>query len=430
MVEELHTRECLEYAAKTRRAFCIDQCAQARRAREAAPAIICRACGKKNGAHESGWLVIDGSERHEWDGKVYVCGACVAVVGERAARSLAHACWWCHNLLEGSCARCGRFVSAGTFKGPCTSVNIPVLDRRRCDAEGCPMHPPQASEPARAARDYKGEAAMDAALAISDEYDQARDLVAAQPGESLVDALKRFHDGVCAAPAAPLGIAGRLLDDLLESHVRVTGSSDYSYTDYDGDVEIVRRQWNDARAVASTLRAGLDWTAANGQANSSPLYLALVAEVTRSIEDIRVGSAVAPTARVIMSKLAHVHGLAPLPHAKPVVITLELHGCLPGLDHEAPEGGCRYGTNRCITHVERDDAARVTIHYFKPGSGKWNTDREIEWPRDPEHYTRWRSFEKVTRLPDLVAVCIDTPLGYPVLGYPVARPASTAMEAP
>lgn len=34
MSTELHTQACLEYAAQTRRSFCIDSCAQLRRQRE------------------------------------------------------------------------------------------------------------------------------------------------------------------------------------------------------------------------------------------------------------------------------------------------------------------------------------------------------------------------------------------------------------
>ena len=57
----------------------------------------------------------------------------------------------------------------------------------------------------------------------------------------------------------------------------------------------------------------------------------------------------------------------------------------------------------------------VTIHYFKPQSGKWGyTDEGIEWPPDPSDYTGWKEFKEIRRLPEFTAVCIDTPLGFPV----------------
>lgn len=57
----------------------------------------------------------------------------------------------------------------------------------------------------------------------------------------------------------------------------------------------------------------------------------------------------------------------------------------------------------------------VTIHYFKPHSGKWGyTDEGIEWAPDPSDYTGWKGFKRITRLPEFTAVCIDTPLGFPV----------------
>lgn len=55
----------------------------------------------------------------------------------------------------------------------------------------------------------------------------------------------------------------------------------------------------------------------------------------------------------------------------------------------------------------------VTIHYFK-SSGKWYcSDEDVEWPSDADHYTKWAPFESVVRLKDMVAICMETPMGYP-----------------
>lgn len=62
---------------------------------------------------------------------------------------------------------------------------------------------------------------------------------------------------------------------------------------------------------------------------------------------------------------------------------------------------------------------KVTIHYFKPDSGKWYCDDEdVEWPADPNHYTGFKPFAEIVRMKDMFAVCLETPLG-----FPHARPA-------
>lgn len=64
-------------------------------------------------------------------------------------------------------------------------------------------------------------------------------------------------------------------------------------------------------------------------------------------------------------------------------------------------------------------AARVTIHYFKPGSGKWNTtDEGVLWPTDPNHFTGYKPFAEVVRIKSAWAVCLETPLGHPVSNPP------------
>lgn len=63
------------------------------------------------------------------------------------------------------------------------------------------------------------------------------------------------------------------------------------------------------------------------------------------------------------------------------------------------------------------DYALVTITYFKPG-GKWYMTEEEKWYRDPEHYSKWQKFDDVPRCKDMIAVCIDTPLGFPHIRQP------------
>lgn len=57
-----------------------------------------------------------------------------------------------------------------------------------------------------------------------------------------------------------------------------------------------------------------DWTAYQGKANSSTLYMAIVQDVERVIRDgehfLLTGQANA-VARIIVSRIAHTHGLAP-----------------------------------------------------------------------------------------------------------------------
>ncbi len=70
----------------------------------------------------------------------------------------------------------------------------------------------------------------------------------------------------------------------------------------------------------------------------------------------------------------------------------------------------------CLRRREATDApatARVAIDYFKP-SGKWYTrDANVEWPRDATHHSGWLPFAKLARIKSMVAVCLDSPLGFP-----------------
>lgn len=60
---------------------------------------------------------------------------------------------------------------------------------------------------------------------------------------------------------------------------------------------------------------------------------------------------------------------------------------------------------------------KVLVQFFKP-YGKWYTSETIEWQADPGHHTKWKPFDTVLpkdRLLGMVAVCIDSPLGFPVM---------------
>lgn len=62
----------------------------------------------------------------------------------------------------------------------------------------------------------------------------------------------------------------------------------------------------------------------------------------------------------------------------------------------------------------KDGPVRVSIHYFKPTSGKWYCDDEnVEWRPDAGNYTGWQDFRELHRLKDMTAVCLVSPLGFP-----------------
>jgi hypothetical protein len=54
-----------------------------------------------------------------------------------------------------------------------------------------------------------------------------------------------------------------------------------------------------------------DWTCKDGRANSSDLYLEIVADVADSIRNARVGDDPTSEARTIVSRLAHLHKMRP-----------------------------------------------------------------------------------------------------------------------
>lgn len=63
------------------------------------------------------------------------------------------------------------------------------------------------------------------------------------------------------------------------------------------------------------------------------------------------------------------------------------------------------------------DYALVTITYFKLGGKFYMTERE-KWFKDPEHYSKWERFDDVPCFKEFIAVCIDTPLGFPHIRQP------------
>ena len=67
------------------------------------------------------------------------------------------------------------------------------------------------------------------------------------------------------------------------------------------------------------------------------------------------------------------------------------------------------------THDPADGPVRVRIAYFKSQSGKWYTeDQDVLWSPDAEYHTRWQPFSSLVRLQEMWAVCMATPLGYPI----------------
>lgn len=68
--------------------------------------------------------------------------------------------------------------------------------------------------------------------------------------------------------------------------------------------------------MADEMQSVVDWTAdENGRSNASPEYLELVRAVERLIRNeahTLIAGQAGVTARLIVSQLAHVHGLAPV----------------------------------------------------------------------------------------------------------------------
>lgn len=70
------------------------------------------------------------------------------------------------------------------------------------------------------------------------------------------------------------------------------------------------------------------------------------------------------------------------------------------------------------TFDPKDGPVMVSIVYFKP-SGKWYCeDESVLWQPDPNHYTKWAPFETLHRIRGMFAVCMGTPLGFPVSSPP------------
>jgi hypothetical protein len=61
----------------------------------------------------------------------------------------------------------------------------------------------------------------------------------------------------------------------------------------------------------------------------------------------------------------------------------------------------------------------VEVLYFKPSGKYYTTDLGVVWPRDASHYSGWAPFEKVARrIVGMVALCIESPLGFPQMHVP------------
>lgn len=62
---------------------------------------------------------------------------------------------------------------------------------------------------------------------------------------------------------------------------------------------------------------------------------------------------------------------------------------------------------------------KIKISFFKVW-GKWSHDAEIEWPADPDHYTGWKDFRELMAGKEQAAVCMESPMGYPIMHVPTA----------
>ncbi len=62
---------------------------------------------------------------------------------------------------------------------------------------------------------------------------------------------------------------------------------------------------------------------------------------------------------------------------------------------------------------------KYTIEYFKQ-SGLWIDTKQVDWPLDAEHYTGYVPFDSLIQeyYEDLIAVCIETPFGFPMMYIP------------
>ncbi len=60
----------------------------------------------------------------------------------------------------------------------------------------------------------------------------------------------------------------------------------------------------------------------------------------------------------------------------------------------------------------------VTITYFKPSGKYYCEDENVEWPEDAEHHDGWAPFARVVRIKSMIAVCFDSPMGFPQMHVP------------
>ena len=76
--------------------------------------------------------------------------------------------------------------------------------------------------------------------------------------------------------------------------------------------------------------------------------------------------------------------------------------------------------NLCQMDVPHMHPKKYKLDYFKP-TGKWYTEETVEWPEDPDHYSKFAPLDKMrsqTRLRGMICVAIETPLGFPLMDNP------------
>jgi len=61
---------------------------------------------------------------------------------------------------------------------------------------------------------------------------------------------------------------------------------------------------------------------------------------------------------------------------------------------------CALARVRCKNNEEvgPDAVALVDITYFKESGKYYTEDTDVEWPRDPTHFTRYRPFDELVRI--------------------------------
>lgn len=66
----------------------------------------------------------------------------------------------------------------------------------------------------------------------------------------------------------------------------------------------------------------------------------------------------------------------------------------------------------------KNNIKRCTVTYFKPSGKFYTEDKDVQWLADPDDCEKWQRFEDVVRIKDMIAVCFDSPHGYPQMYVP------------